>query len=77
MVGSKAAEFVVADAAIVANRADGVMLVVESGKTRREVAIGAVERLMQADARLLGVVLNKVPQKANRYSYYYYLRGRR
>ena len=62
----------VADAAIVANRADGVMLVAESGKTRREVAAGAVERLLQADARLLGVVLNKVPQKANGYSYYYY-----
>jgi polysaccharide biosynthesis transport protein len=62
----------VADAAIVANRADGAMLVVESGKTRRESATSAVERLLQADAKLLGVVLNKMPQRANGYSYYYY-----
>ena len=62
----------VADAAIGTNRADGAMLVIESGKTRRESAPAPVERLLQADAKVLGTVLNKVPQKANGYSYYYY-----
>ena len=48
------------------------MLVIESGKTRRESAAAAVERLLQAEAKLLGAVLNKMPQRANGYSYYYY-----
>ena len=61
----------VADAAIVANRADGAMLVIESGKTRRESAAAAVERLLPAEAKLLGALLNKVPQSANGYPYHY------
>ena len=68
----KTAEFLGVDAAIVANRADGAMLVIESGQTRRESAIAALERLLQADAKPLGAALNKVPQKPNGYSCYYY-----
>ena len=61
----------VADTVILGNRVDGVLLVAESGKTRRDLAVGAVERLLQAGGRLLGAVVNRVPQKANGYYYYY------
>ena len=61
----------VADTVILGNRVDGVLLVTESGKTRRDLAIGAMEHLLQAGSRLLGAVVNRVPQKANGYYYYY------
>lgn len=38
---------------------DGVVLVVEAEKTRREVANKAREALLQADSNLIGIILNK------------------
>jgi capsular exopolysaccharide synthesis family protein len=40
----------------------GVLLVIEAERTRYEVASRAVQRLLQAHASVLGVVLNKRPQ---------------
>lgn len=40
-------------------KVDGVVLVIESGKTRRQVAISAKKQLVEAGGRVLGVVLNK------------------
>lgn len=51
----------VTDAAILAARADAVLLVVNAGKTRREHAQRAKALLEHVNARLLGVVLNGVP----------------
>ncbi|MBN1641272.1 MAG: polysaccharide biosynthesis tyrosine autokinase, partial [Anaerolineae bacterium] len=48
----------VADAAVLAPQVDGVLLVVEAGRTRRGAARQAVERLGQVGARVIGVVLN-------------------
>jgi succinoglycan biosynthesis transport protein ExoP len=48
-----------ADARILANRADGVVLVIEAGQTHADDARQAVSILQQADASLLGVVLNR------------------
>jgi capsular exopolysaccharide synthesis family protein len=62
----------VSDAAVLANRVDGVLLVLEAGKTRREAAVRAKEALEQIGARLLGVVLTKIPAKRRGYGYYYY-----
>ncbi len=47
-----------ADAALLASRVDGVILVVSAGKTRREAANRAKASLERANARILGVVLN-------------------
>jgi non-specific protein-tyrosine kinase len=60
----------VADATALAQRVDGVLLVVEAGKTRREAARHAVERLRQVGANLVGVVLIAVP--THKGSYYYH-----
>jgi Mrp family chromosome partitioning ATPase len=60
----------VADATALAPAVDGVLLVVEAGKTRREDARHAVKGLRQVGANLVGVVLNKMP--LHRGSYYLY-----
>lgn len=61
---------VVADAAILGSRVDGVILVNDLGNTRRAMARRAVEELARAHSHLLGLVLNRM---APRYggSYYY------
>jgi capsular exopolysaccharide synthesis family protein len=61
----------VADAAVLARGVDGVLLVLEAGHTRREVARHAVESLRQVGANLVGVVLNAVPTH-NGSDYYHY-----
>jgi Mrp family chromosome partitioning ATPase len=38
---------------------DGVILIVGSGKTRRQVALKAKKELEDAGARILGIVLNR------------------
>jgi non-specific protein-tyrosine kinase len=48
---------VLADAAVVAPRLDGVLLVVTAGRTRRDLAQRAKEQLERVNARILGVVL--------------------
>ncbi len=40
-------------------KVDGVILVIESGKTRRQVALRAKKQLEEVTGKLLGVVLNK------------------
>jgi len=46
------------DAAVLATRVDGVLLVLSSGETKREHATGALERLQKINANVLGAVLN-------------------
>ncbi len=43
----------------ICSRVDGVLLVIEAGKTRRQVAMRAKKELEDAGGRLLGVVLNR------------------
>jgi succinoglycan biosynthesis transport protein ExoP len=62
---------VVADANVLAARADGVLLVVNTGHTRRAAVQRAAEGLRQVGANLLGGVLNMVDTGAGRSSYYY------
>ena len=50
----------VTDAAVLATKADGVLLVVSAGNTRREYARQAVARLEKVNARIIGAVLNNV-----------------
>jgi len=48
-----------AEAKALASKVDGVILVIESGKTRRQVAMRAKKNLEEAGGMLLGVILNK------------------
>ncbi len=65
---------VVADASILAPQVDGVLLVVQPGVTKREVARQAVAQLKRVNARLLGVVMNNLDIRKKQYSvrYNYY-----
>lgn len=61
----------VTDTQILANQCDGPVLVIESGGTEIEAAIKAKELLEAANAKLLGVVLNKRKHRDGGYYYYY------
>ncbi|MBM4428773.1 MAG: CpsD/CapB family tyrosine-protein kinase [Chloroflexi bacterium] len=61
----------VSDAAVLATKVDGVLLVVSAGHTRRESVQGAKAKLEKVNAHLLGVVLNNVPLDASLERYYY------
>ncbi|HMD88222.1 MAG TPA: polysaccharide biosynthesis tyrosine autokinase [Anaerolineaceae bacterium] len=61
----------VADAAILAPLVDGVLLVVEQGRTTRQAVIQAIENLQQVKSRIIGVVVNQVEMKQSSYGYYY------
>lgn len=53
----------VTDAQIIANRCNGVVLVIASGKTHKERALRAKELLAKAKSKILGVVINGVDSK--------------
>lgn len=55
-----------------AAKSDGVLLVVDQGKVKRDIASKAVKSLESVNAHILGVVLNNVKRKANEEAYYYY-----
>ena len=56
----------VTDAALLARQTDGAVVVTWHGKTSREQLAGAAQRLAAVDARLLGVVFNRIPAKRPR-----------
>jgi capsular exopolysaccharide synthesis family protein len=65
----------VTDAPLLASQVDGVILVVDSGSTRRPAAVRAVERLHDVGANVLGVVINRLSPSSNGYYNYYYYHG--
>lgn len=62
----------VTDASILSRLTDGVLIVVETGKTRLGAASHAKEQLSQTGARLLGVIMNKIVTNQSGYYYYRY-----
>jgi len=62
----------VTDAVVLAQAVDGVLLVMDVGETRREMARQAVESLRQVGGNPIGVVLNRVPSRGGGYYYYYH-----
>jgi capsular exopolysaccharide synthesis family protein len=62
----------VTDAQIVATQSDGVVLVIDSGKVKKEVGLKAKAALDHVNAKLIGIVLNNINRKSSdSYSYYY------
>lgn len=62
----------VTDAQIAATKSDGVVLVVDQGRVKRQFAQKAIQNLQNVNARILGVVLNNVKRRSNEEAYYYY-----
>lgn len=63
-----------ADAMILASQVDGVLLVVDGSATRPDAAQRALGMLRNAEARVLGGILNKM--RGGRANYYYYYSDR-
>ena len=61
-----------ADTIILSTSVDGVILVVLGGKTPRETLQRAKEVLHQVNAKILGVVINRIDIQRSDYGYYYY-----
>jgi capsular exopolysaccharide synthesis family protein len=60
---------IVADALMLAPQADGVIVVAHSGRVMIHELAQTVERLLQARARVLGLVLNRARPRLVRYDY--------
>ncbi|MGC9358829.1 MAG: CpsD/CapB family tyrosine-protein kinase [Anaerolineae bacterium] len=60
----------VTDAAVLATRLDGVLLVVSAGETKREHASDALERLRKINANIVGAVLNNAAIEPSLAGYY-------
>ncbi len=60
------------DCLILSNSVDGVVLVVQSGKTPREALSQSKNALFQVNAKILGVVVNRVNLAHVGHSYYSY-----
>ena len=65
----------VTDPQIVGNMVDGVVLVAKCGKTTRESLSHSKRQLEQANARILGCVLNDLDLEQRTYGYYYQASG--
>jgi succinoglycan biosynthesis transport protein ExoP len=68
MVILDSAPAIVSDAQVLAAKVDGVLLVVQPGKTHKDELRSTIEQFKRAGARLVGVVFNRIPQ--NRLTYY-------
>jgi len=60
-----------ADAPILANVADGTLLMVDAGRTKISAAQASLKRLLSARARVVGALLSKYDAKASGYGYQY------
>ncbi len=63
------------DTAILSTQMDGVLLVIDAGKTRRDIAKRAIEALNRVNAHVIGVLLNRMPMQGGGGYYYYYQYG--
>lgn len=62
--------FITSDAFVLASKADGVLVVVSPGRSRRDVLRKAKEQMNFAKARVLGYVLNGSTKRMAYYNYY-------
>jgi Mrp family chromosome partitioning ATPase len=60
----------VTDSQILAARCDVTILVLRAQVSTRRISLQARDNMAGVDARLLGVVVNDVPRKGDRYGYY-------
>ena len=60
----------VTDAQVLSTKADGVLLVVRAGSTKRDAVLNSVDLIKKVQGKVIGTVLNGVENKKN--SYYYY-----
>lgn len=62
----------VTDAQILSRNADGMVLVIKSGYTKKDVVIKAKKQIDNVGGKIIGAILNAVDSKNSRNNYYYY-----
>jgi polysaccharide biosynthesis transport protein len=62
----------VTDAAVMSTAVDGVVLVVDTAKTKRRELLRARESIEAVGGRILGMVVNRLDRRGSGYYYYYY-----
>jgi capsular exopolysaccharide synthesis family protein len=68
----------VTDSAVLASAVDGVLVVADSGRSKRAALRRAADGLSHVNANLIGVILNRAsPGEGGYYTYRYHLRDRR
>ena len=60
------------DAAVISSQVEGVLVVIQKGKTKREAVRAAMSQLEKANAHVLGAVLNGASHTSSDYYYYHY-----
>ena len=60
----------VTDAQVLSTKADGVLLVVRAGSTKKEMVLNSVDLIKKVHGKTIGTVLNGVENKKNNYYYY-------
>lgn len=60
----------VTDAQVLSTKADGVLLIVRAGSTKREMVLNSVDLIKKVQGKVIGTVLNGVENKKNNYYYY-------
>ena len=61
-----------ADTPVLCSEVEGTLLVIDAGSTTSKALGMTIEQLERVEARILGVVLNNVDFRRDRYYYYYY-----
>ena len=60
----------VTDAQVLSTKADGVLLVVKAGSTKKDAVLNSVDLIEKVHGKVIGTVLNGVENKKNNYYYY-------
>jgi len=61
----------VTDTTVLARQVDGILLVVQIGKTRKDTIKEMMAQIKRANTKIIGVVINKVSKRSNYYTHYY------
>ena len=60
----------VTDAQVLSTKADGILLVVKAGSTKKDAVLNSVDLIEKVHGKVIGIVLNGVENKKNNYYYY-------
>lgn len=63
---------VVTDPIVLSRKVDGVIVVINPGKTKKESLKATMDQLSRAEARILGIVINQIGRRGSNYYEYYY-----
>lgn len=63
---------VVTDPLVLSSKVDGVILVVNPGRTKKDALKATMEQFARSEARILGLVVNQIGKNASYYYEYYY-----